>query len=277
MKRDPRLAPPPIPLDHADPTDQEAINEYLRVLRCRRMCLAQELDEAKYRQTCGELDMECDICEARREQGTASTDLPETNLRQGTVLECSDDNVAEEAEDESENGGAMRYRRRQMQDQFEMDEYLRRLSQVKGHCIICRILTPGVDWRHEMSKCPRAHKWDFIRCKKAVTQRSGGRQWIKNYTACYLCGQPQSVCANWAAKEKKAEGCQCRDLVMPAVWALWEEGWEERRWVRSRLEVEVSDGGEAMIAAARVVKFAGIDSIVGVKILAALLARWSGD
>jgi hypothetical protein len=124
MKRDPRLAPPPIPLDHADPTDQEAINEYLRGLRCRRMCLAQELDEAKYRQTCRELDMECDICEARREQGTASTDLPKTNLRQGTVLECSDDNVAEEAEDESENGRAMRYRRRQMQDQFEMDEYL---------------------------------------------------------------------------------------------------------------------------------------------------------
>jgi hypothetical protein len=85
------------------------------------------------------------------------------------------------------------------------------------------------------------------------------------------------VCANWAAKEKKAEGCQYRDLVMPAVQALWEEGWEERRWVRSRLEVEVSDGGEAMIAAARVVKFASIDSIVGVKILAALLARWSGD
>jgi len=108
-----------------------------------------------------------------------------------------------------------------MQDQFEMDEYLRQLSQVKGYCIICRILTPEIDRRHEISKCPRAHKWDFIRCKKAVTQRNGGRQWIKNYTACYLCGQPQSACANWAAKEKKAEGCQYRDLVMPAVWALW--------------------------------------------------------
>jgi hypothetical protein len=32
-----------------------------------------------------------------------------------------------------------------------------------------------------------------------------------------------------------------------------------------------------MIAAARVAKFAGVDSIVGVKILAALLERWSGD
>jgi hypothetical protein len=56
---------------------------------------------------------------------------------------------------------------------------------------------------------------------------------------------------------------------MPAVWALWEEGWEERRWIRSRLEVEVSDDVGAMIAAARVAKFAGVDSIVGVKILAA--------
>ena len=145
MKREPRLASPPTPLDHADPTDQEAINEYLRGLQCRRMCLAQELDEAKYRQTCGESDMECDTCEARREQGIASTDPPETTLRQGTMLECSDDNVAEEAEDESKNGVAMRYRRRQIQDQFEMDEYLRRLSQMKGYCIICRTLTPGVD------------------------------------------------------------------------------------------------------------------------------------
>jgi hypothetical protein len=209
------------------------------------MCLAQESDEAKYRQGCGESDIERDICEARRKQGTASMDLPETTWRQGETPECSDDNVAEtvdeaeevgEAEDESENGGAMRYRRRQMQDQFETDEYLRR------------------------RECPRAHKSDIIRCKKGVTPRNGGRQWIKNYTACYLWGQPQSVCTNWAA-----------------IWALWEQGWEERRWVRSRLEVEVSDGGKVTIAAPRVVKFADVDCIVGVKILAGLLGRWSGD
>jgi hypothetical protein len=75
------------------------------------MCLTQELDEAKYRQTCRELDIEYDICKARREQGIALTDLPETNLRQGIILKCSDDNIVEEAEDKSENGRAIRYRR----------------------------------------------------------------------------------------------------------------------------------------------------------------------
>lgn len=47
MKRDPRLPPPTTPLDHPDPRDQDAINQYLRGINCRRPCLGQELDEVE--------------------------------------------------------------------------------------------------------------------------------------------------------------------------------------------------------------------------------------
>ena len=236
MKRDPRLLAPPTLLDQLDPVDYQAINEYLRGLECRRLVLARELDDAKYWQACGVDDVDCDICEARERRGVATLasedDLQELALRN----EAKDPSVDEEGN----GGGLIRYRRRQMQEQHEMDEYLRRLSQVKGNCVICRILTAGSEWKHGLANCPRAHKWRYIRCKDAVLARSVGRQWIKSYTACYMCVQPQSICRGWAVKERVAEGCEYRDLVMPTMWALWEEDGEEKEWMKSKLEVEVS-------------------------------------
>ena len=142
--------------------------------------------------------------------------------------------------------------------------------------MICKILTPGADWKHGLVKCVRKHKWQYIRCKEAVIQRSVGRQWFKSYSACYLCGQPQSICGAWEVKERMGKGCEYRDLVMPAMWALWEDDGEERAWMRSRLEVDVNNAEEVLIAAARVSQFGGVESIIGVKIFAEMLDRWSG-
>lgn len=272
MKRHPRLPAPPTPLDHPDPVDYQAINEYLRGVECRRLILARELDEAKYWQACGAADIKCDICESREKGGEGVVE-PESGVDEHVGSEKSENHLDEE---EGEGGGLIRLRRQQMQEQHEMDEYLRQLSQIKGGCMICRVLTPGVEWKHGFVKCPRAHKWKYIRCKEAVVQRCVGRQWMKSFSACFMCGQPQSICGAWDAKEGAKKGCEYRDLVMPTMWALWEDEGSEREWMRSRLEVEVNSAEEVLIAAGRVSQFGGVDCVVGVKILAEVLDRWSG-
>lgn len=72
------------------------------------------------------------------------------------------------------------------------------------------------------------------------------------------------------------KGCKYRDLVMPAMWALWEDNREEREWIRSRLEVEVKSAEEVPIAAARVSQFGDMECVLGVKILAEVLDKWNG-
>ena len=39
---------------------------------------------------------------------------------------------------------------------------------------------------------------------------------------------------------------------MPTMWALWEEGASEREWLRSRVEGDVENAEETLVAAARV-------------------------
>ena len=63
---------------------------------------------------------------------------------------------------------------------------------------------------------------------------------------------------------------------MPAIWALWEEDGGERAWLASKLEVKVDSAEEALIAAARVSHFGGVECVLGVNILAELLQRWGG-
>jgi hypothetical protein len=258
-----------MPLDHPDPVDYQAIHEYLRGHECRRLVLARELDDAKHWQPCRPTDVKCDICERKEEEEEAVTEY-------GSEPDAEDvaQVLEKHGQEDTTDGGSIRYRRQQMQNQYEMDEYVRGLSQIKGGCVMCRILAPGSDWGHELAKCPWSHRSMYLRCKDAVLRRSQGRGWMKNYTACYMCAQPQSICGGWDLKEKAEKGCDYRDLVMPAMWALWEG--EEREWIRSRLEVEVAGAEEVLIAAERASQFGGVECVLGVKILAEMLGRWSG-
>ena len=269
MKRDPRSPAPAMPLDHPDPVDYRAINEYLRGHECRRLVLARELDDVKHWQPCRPTDVKCDICERKEEEEEVMTEY-------GSEPDAEDvaQVLEKHGQEDTTDGGSIRYRRQQIQNQYEMDEYVRGLSQIKGACVMCRILAPGSDWGHELTKCPRSHRSMYLECKDAVLRRSQGRGWMKNYTACYLCAQPQSICGGWDPKERAGKGCDYRDLVMPAMWALWEG--EEREWIQSRLEVEVAGAEEVLIAAARVSQFGGVECVLGVKILAEMLGRWSG-
>jgi superfamily II DNA helicase RecQ len=269
MKRDPRLAAPPTPLDHPDPADFQAINEYLRGLECRRLVISRELDRAEDWDACRGTDVRCDICEAKEKRGEGRGEIEmESGRMEGQ-------GVAERDDGREDEDGAIRYRRGQMQEQYEMDEYMSGLWQIRGRCMLCKILRPGGEWDHSLEGCQVGHKWEYIRCKEKVVVGSKRQGWMKEYTACYRCGQPQRVCRGWE-RDGGGRECEFRDLVMPVVWALWESGGSEREWLRGRLEVEVWSGEEALGAAGRASRMGGVECIVGVLVLVGMLDRWQG-
>ena len=280
LKRDPILAILPTPLDHPDPVDDEAIKRYLQGVECRRLIMARELDEAQYWQACGPADALCDVCEEGQGVGRPSAPadseadvaLRVIDVEGAPAIEGGDEDDGNEA---GVRGGLIRRRRKQMEEQYEMDQYMRLLLQVQGQCMLCRLLRVGCDWHHPFSQCPREHRRQFLQCKAAVKRRSTKGQWMKEYAACYRCGQPQSLCQGWEGRGREKKGCEYQDLVVPTVWALWEGGGLDRAWLVERLEVEVKDGEEVLIAAGRGGQFGGVQCIIGVRVLAELLERWS--
>lgn len=271
MKRDPQSSAPATPLDHPDPVDHRGFNEYLRGIECRRLVLARELDEAKHWQACGSTDVKCDICERMEEDGEGLTEYG-SEPEAGEVAKM----LEKQEQEEGSQGGEIRFRRWRMQEQYEMDEYMRGLSQLQGGCMICRVMRPWSDWRHELTKCPHPERSKYLRCKERVVQRSRKRGWMKSYTACYLCGQPQSICGGWETEQRKEGGCEYRDLIMPTVWALWEEDGGERKWLREELEVPITGAEEALLAAGRGVRFGGVECIIGVRVLGEAIKIWQG-
>lgn len=263
--RDPQLAFPSAPTDHPDPVDWQNMYGYLSGWDCRRICLGRELDSAQYHRRCSPDELLCDVCESMEKEGRHITKQlagAEQDSAQQTLT--------------PDDSGLIRLRRHQMQVQYEMDRYLQQLSQVQGRCMLCRVLRWPSEWTHAVAECPRAHRQHFFASKGRILNQQGRHGWIRNYAACFRCGQPQSICQGW--KKGQAE-CTFRDLVFPAVWALWEVGGYERRWLQSHFEaVPIVESGDAALAASgRTSEFGGGECILGVRILAQLLERWSSE
>ncbi|KAK4897480.1 hypothetical protein LTR49_027979, partial [Elasticomyces elasticus] len=131
LKRNPCGLAPPTPMNHPNPADDQGIKHYLQGLEFCRLSMARELDAAHDWGKCGGDEILCDVCE----RGESPWDGP------GEVLQRGDNDAHDYA-----SGGLVRHRRVQMTAQFEMDEHMRRLTQVQGRRLLCRVLCPGSDW-----------------------------------------------------------------------------------------------------------------------------------
>jgi len=292
MRRNPKQAAPPTPLTHNDPADYQALMDYLHGVDCRRLCLARDLDAKRYWKSCDAGDIDCDLCERRKQQqlllgSDGENGLEETEessrrdaLSEGEEVGSEPDMMADEDLEQEMTrmeGGINQLRRQGFQEQHELDQYLLRLLLVQGTCVLCRILAPGRSSEHAMDKCPREHKWTYIRSKKAVLERQqGAKGWLPEYAACYYCGQPQSICGQWEGGKPRGgpRDCRYRDLAMPAMWALWIADGFGRKWASERIEVEVQDDLEMLIAGGRATEFGGVRCVLGVRVFADLLERW---
>lgn len=195
MKRDPRETAPPTSLDYPDPADDRRLKGYLRGTECRRLSFARELDESRHCSICGPDDTVCDVCEYQ--MGSSDTEKDGDRNREGgreIEGEAEGEPCATMAQESLEQGRWIRHRRQLMQEQHEMGKYVRRLSLVQGTCVLCRILTPRPWWEHPLQSCRRHHKWEYIRCVKAIRQQRSAAGWVPGYAACYFCGQLQDMC-----------------------------------------------------------------------------------
>ena len=99
----------------------------------------------------------------------------------------------------------------------EMDTYRANLEAVQGQCIICR-LAGRDDWQHSFTTCRQVAKWEYINAKREVLRQTRNR-WVGQYNACFHCYQPQVLCS----RHEGARTCQYGDLVMQAVYAVYQE------------------------------------------------------
>jgi superfamily II DNA helicase RecQ len=226
MKRNPKQAAPPTPLDHPDPTDDKALKDYLSGAECRRLCFARDLDKAKHWTSCKAGDVMCDVCAETEKLPESEVNGAPRLVQQSEPMREHIDTIADETQEQNDmdtEEGVIKLRRQQLQEQHELDEYLVRLSLVQETCVLCRMLSPGISWHHKMDDCPREHKWEYLRCKKTVLAlKQGAKGWIPGFAACYYCGQPQSVCTQWEGGVARMgpTGCRHRDLAIPAMWGL---------------------------------------------------------
>lgn len=117
-------------------------------------------------------------------------------------------------------------------------QYIARLRAIRDRCMICMVLGEGlitdVAQRHPLQLCRHIQRGAFFKAKREAIQRQSSRGgWLKKFTACFQCGQPQEVCsygvtAELAEHDQDAreipsteDRCQYRDTALPAAWALF--------------------------------------------------------
>ena len=166
---------------------------------------------------------------------TDKTAQEEPNENQETSFDISDESISSEEGDETPNElsqGHERLRLHRRDEERGRDQYVQRLRGLQGRCMICSMLGGGGgqgDW-HDLTVCRRPEKQRFFAAKQRAIERGkvcGG--WLKAYVACYNCGNPQEVC-----ESQGKPGCEFRDMVLPAAWALFGM---RNRWGRSLQEI----------------------------------------
>ncbi|KAG9512641.1 hypothetical protein KCU93_g10298, partial [Aureobasidium melanogenum] len=171
MKRDPTQAAPPTPIDHPDPEDDLALEDFLMGVDCRRLCQARAMDAPQHWKSCETNDVPCDVCSNELLQGD--------NIAQFATQVPSQGEQDMEPDEETllaNQAGVNRLRRQQMEDQYQLDEYLLRLSVVQDTCVLCRVLVPGRAHDHKMDDCSMQHKWDYIASKRWVLNRLSAKK-----------------------------------------------------------------------------------------------------
>jgi len=113
-------------------------------------------------------------------------------------------------------GGRQRLQEAERNSAYRLTQYLRRLKQWKGTCLICRLLHDGGASDHELDHCRRQSKFRFFDAKRPFAKKSQTREWMTDWTACWGCGQPPMICSDWDPQVGPA-GCEFRDMVLPAA------------------------------------------------------------
>jgi superfamily II DNA/RNA helicase len=236
------------------PEEQVVMEQYLNQPRCRAAVLSRFLDGRAW--YCEDEGICCDRCRSgglRTGEGriVSNKEVETEDSEEGTLGTGKQDggkgyadNEGEKSQ-EDENGssasssdaedleaGATQLRQHIRDQERGLQRYMDHLVALKGICIICRLLgTPAVGGtranEHGLDECRNWKKHQFFSSKKAAFEegRKTGRGWLRQYVACYRCGNAQAVCP------QQGKGtCVHRDIVLPSCWVAFQrEEWRYRR------------------------------------------------
>lgn len=180
--------------------DRKAVHEYLQGDQCYRTTLTERLDAAHHRRWCMTEDVACAVCGRSNEEAIP----PPKSVKQA-----------------SRHTGLELIRKERLRAQNELLQYRHGLAGAKGSCLLCRGL--GDRWDHAFASCHRRHQ--VFRARDAVIGRhkQQGKKWMKPYTACFRCFQPQVICTR---ADPESEGhlqqeCEHRDVVLPLCLGIF--------------------------------------------------------
>ena len=216
---------------------QQVMRSYLALPRCHAAILSRFLDGQPWYCDYTDPQRRCSRCRARetiptsapqeqpasppfwaRDCSVTSTNDSSSDLNDATVA------AAATAENASISLSGLIMLRQSLRDQERgLNNYVRRLRDWKGCCMIYRLLrgvsARGVDEWHPLRQCRHPRKGQFFAAKRQALQSDVSRDrggWLAAYTACFSCGQPQTIC------EQQGQGsCEFPDLVFPTSWAVF--------------------------------------------------------
>lgn len=234
------------------PLPEQAREVYLGENRCLNAVLSRFLDGRESMQYCQAVEPErrCSRCEvlglvdALNPLDPTRYWDPAPIIHSQRATMAGEEAVEEEEEKEeslSEESlhmtGPSRLRQHLRDEEYGRDRYIQRLHSLQGRCMICTLLRSGVGEMHLFSQCREVLKWRFFTAKRKIQDQQQSRGgWLKKYTACFRCGNPQEVCILGEEGAPSQGECEFRDLVFPTAWALFHMQ-RERRWGQSLQEI----------------------------------------
>lgn len=132
-------------------------------------------------------------------------------------------------------------------------------------------------WDHNFSLCSRRHDVFQERSKARQRQQGRGRQWLKGFTSCYWCLNPQVICQRAAEGTggKRGGSCEDGDVVLPICYGIFNSvGGGE--WIRDEFGREFANIEDFFDWLAEECYFGGGKAIQAVRVAARALLLIEG-
>lgn len=165
---------------------------------------------------------------------------------------------------------------REMFDMFESD-----LMTMRGCCLLCRIKGRR-PFDHEANRCSQRSCWQKAKQRTIQSCRKEGRRWMADFTACFMCYLPQTICnradpeataeADAARRGRGMEGCRFADMVMPLCYgAFFAPG--PRATINKHSRGRFRDEADYMLWLGESTTFGGSPCIQAARLAALLLSE----
>jgi superfamily II DNA helicase RecQ len=180
--------------------DKRSMHRYLRGEQCYRTSLSQYLDVEQHHRWCMQEDVPCDVCKIGHQEAMEPPKMTKTGI---------------------EHTGIDLIRQGRLKAYSELARYREDLSAVHGTCLLCRALDQK--WDHAFSSCVGRYEVFQERSKARRRHQAKGEEWLRPFTACFWCLNPQAICQRAEGEDgRQKEGCEYKDVVLPLCFGVFQ-------------------------------------------------------